>query len=499
MKAKHVCLLIGLVAIIGITGLTQPVLPNAAACALPGPGTAKACVTVIVGKDASKDGSVLMSHEEDYGANDAMKIVHHPRQNHQPGEVIQFAFENVPQVPLTYAYTADEMYDAAKFGMAPANFMNGINEWGVSMDSNCIDTQEPKLPEEFHKGLGWPEVGQLVMERAKTAREAVELAGQFVDQYTFNGFEVSSCKELALLISDPNEGWAMEVTRRHWVAQRVPDNGAVYYANECRIGTEFDLASSDLLNYAEQQGWYDPNAGPFSFKDAYCGPYLGQDWNVKRQERAQFLVEPKLGAVTVQDLKAAMSDHYEGTPDYAVPHTAGYDGPITVSICNSGAHASQIYQLRNWMPREIGPVMFVAASSPDDSIYNPIYAGYDGQTPVEWRTATDSFTPDSAWWTFEYIQRTVARHHPEPDAASTAFYNANYAHVRADFDRVEEQQFVSMNNLEREALRMLQAGQIKQAKNLITDFSNRSLHQNYVRAKAELQWLYAKGGTPGTE
>lgn len=493
MKAKHT-LLMGLMAIALMMGLTQAISPNTVIQASSGDG--KACTTVIVGKQASADGSVLMAHEEDYAANDAMKLAHHPRQTHQLGEVIHFAFETVPQVPETYAYTADEMYDAQRLGMPPATFMNGINEWGVAMDSNCIDTQEPKLPEENNMGLGWPEIGQLVMERAKTAREAVELAGRLVDDYTFNGFEVSSCKELAFLISDPNEGWAMEVTRRHWVAQQVPDDGAIYYANECRIGTKYDLASSDLVTYAVQQGWYDPNSGPFNFKDVYCGPYLGQDWNVKRQERAQFLVEPKLGKVTVQDLMAAMRDHYEGTSGYATPHTAGYDGPITVSIDNAGAHASEIYHLRNWLPREIGPVMFVAASSPDDSIYNPIYAGYEGQTPVEWRTATDSFAPDSAWWNFEYIQRTVAPHSPLPDAT---FYAANYPHVRASFDRVEQQQFQAMDRLERDAAQFIAKGKTDQAKQLISTFSNSSLHQNYVRAKSELLWLFAKGGTPGDE
>jgi dipeptidase len=493
MKTRHI-IFKGLMVIALLAGLTQAVAPNIVSGQVPG-ASGKACTTVIVGNKASADGSVLMAHEEDYAPNDAMKVVHHPRQTHKPGEVIHFAFEDVRQVPLSYAYTADEMYDPARLGMPPATFMNGINEWGVAMDSNCIDTQEPKLPQENNMGLGWPEIGQLVMERAKTAHEAVELAGRLVDRYTFNGFEVSSCKELTFLISDPNEGWAMEVTRRHWVAQRVPDDGAIYYANECRIGTEYDLASSDLVDYAVQQGWYD-RSDPFSFKDAYCGPHLGQDWNVKRQERAQFLVEPKLGAVTVQDLMAVMRDHYEGTADYAIPYTGGYDGPTIVPICNSSNHASEVYHLRSWLPREIGPVMFITAASPDVSIYNPIYAGYADQTPVAWRTATDSFAPDSAWWNFEYIQRTLAPHRPLPDAE---FYAANFPHVRASFDRVEQQQFQAMDRLERSVAQLIAKGKIGQAKQLISMFSNSRLHLNYLNAKLELHWLLAKGGTPGNE
>lgn len=495
MKTRHI-ILNGLMVIALMMGLTQAALPSDVASPLPNPDSGKACTTVIVGRGASADGSVLMAHEEDYAPDDAMKIVHHPRQTHKPGEVIHFAFEDVPQVLETWAYTADEMYDPERLGMPPATFMNGINEWGVVMSSNCIDAKEPILPGENAMGLGWPEIGQLVMERAKTAKEGIELAASLVDEYTFNGFEVNSCKHLAFLISDPNEGWVIEVTRRHWVAKRVPDDGAIYYANECRIGTSYDMASSDLVAYAVAQGWYDPNSGTFSFKDVYCGPFLGQDWNTKRQERAQFLVEPKLGAVTVQDLMAVMRDHYEGTPDYATPHMGGYDGPTIVPICNSSNHASEVYHLRSWLPREIGPVMFVTASAPDVSIYNPIYAGYADQTPVEWRTATDSFTPDSAWWNFEYVQRTLAPHSPLPDAA---FYAANFPHVRASFDRIEQQQFIEMNLLERVVAWFIAKGEIDQAKRLISTYSNASLHQNYVRAKATLHWLFAKGGVPGEQ
>ncbi len=164
--------------------------------------------TIIIGKDATADGSVLMSHEEDHGANDAMHLVHYPRETHEPGEVINIAFESVPQVPLNYEYTADEMYDPERHGMPPASFMNGINEWGAVMGSNCFSSREPNLPNDM--GLGRPEIGRLVMERSKTAQEAIELCAYLVDTYTFNGFEATSCKNITFVISDPTEGWIME-------------------------------------------------------------------------------------------------------------------------------------------------------------------------------------------------------------------------------------------------------------------------------------------------
>ena len=100
----------------------------------------------------------------------------------------------MPQVLVTFSYVADEMYSPGRLGMPPAGFMNGINEYGVVMSSNCIDSREPNSNDD--DGLGWPEIGRLVMERCKTAGEAVDLVCRLVDEYTFNGFEATSCKNL---------------------------------------------------------------------------------------------------------------------------------------------------------------------------------------------------------------------------------------------------------------------------------------------------------------
>ncbi len=75
-----------------------------------GDKAATGCTTIILGKKATADGSVIMAHNEDYGVDDCMHLVYHPPEKHAPGKVIRFAFASVPQVPLTYAYAAVEMY-----------------------------------------------------------------------------------------------------------------------------------------------------------------------------------------------------------------------------------------------------------------------------------------------------------------------------------------------------------------------------------------------------
>ena len=65
-------------------------------------------------------------------------------------------------------------------------------------------------------------------------------------------------------VSDPNEGWWIEVGWKHWVARRVPDNAWEMRAHYFRIKTQFDLSSSDVIEFAIAHGWYNPNRGPFN-------------------------------------------------------------------------------------------------------------------------------------------------------------------------------------------------------------------------------------------
>ncbi|MEM3788898.1 MAG: C69 family dipeptidase [Candidatus Bathyarchaeia archaeon] len=437
------------------------------------------CTTVIFGKNTTADGSVIMAHTEDLGDDDCMHLIYHPRQTHAEGEVIQFANAIVPQVPITYAYTADEIYDAEQaFGVKAAPFTNGINEFGVTLSSNIFFSKEETLPP--GQGLYYGDIGQLVMERCKTAREAVDLIAWCVETFGFAGFS-APWPYLTFLVSDPNEGWIVEVTPRHWVAKRCPDDGAIFYANELQIETEWDLACDDLIDYAIARGWYDPSSGePFNFKQAY-GDRLGEYWNTVRESRLRELFEPKLGSITVQDVMKVYRDHLDGTEDYHVPHTAPW--PI-YTICAPWTHACEIYHLRSYMPPAIGCVMWIAPSSPCCSVFTPIYAGNRGDPPIEWRTGNNKFNSKSAWWVIEQIQRVVAGYENTLEN-----WEALYPRVRATWDLMERIEFIQTAHLEKTAMKLWRLGHTKQALELLTKYTYNRLHINYLIARMLLHWV----------
>ena len=139
-----------------------------------------------------------------------------------------------------------------------------LNEWGVAVVSDGCPTREDDYAtlvaagEIRYGGIGYM-LRRLVAERARTAREGVELAGKLVERFGY----VDTGR--TYVIADPREAWLVAVCAgRRWVAQRVPDDRVVILPNVHIIGevdladTDHFLASPDLVDYAVRRGWFDP-------------------------------------------------------------------------------------------------------------------------------------------------------------------------------------------------------------------------------------------------
>ena len=128
------------------------------------------CSTVIIGKDASVTGKVILGHNED-DPNAVVQLHIVPRVKHKEGETISFADGSavIPQVEETYSYYWSEV--RCKGGIS---FADGfVNEWGVAVVSNAC--RPSKVKEGDDSGIGYA-LRRLIAERARTAREGVEVA-----------------------------------------------------------------------------------------------------------------------------------------------------------------------------------------------------------------------------------------------------------------------------------------------------------------------------------
>lgn len=346
------------------------------------------CFSIVAGKDATVDGSVLMAHNEDDTVPQTVNWYKVPRFQHKPDETVTLKNgAQIPQTPETWSYLWLQMP-----GM---DFSDSyLNEWGVCIASDACRSKE-KNGELTEGGIGYW-LRRLMAERAKSARDAVKIGSQFVEALGYHSSGRS------YVIADPNEAWVMSVIQgKHWVAQRIPDDQVMVIPNYYTIAqinladTINFLGSADIISYAESQGWYNPEAdGEFSFRDAYGLPESqNSPENIHRKWRGVNLLAEKQDAMdnefpfsfvpgkklSLKDLIAVLRDHYEGTElDRTENYKNGSPNLMNSStICAFHNQYGFVTQLRNWLPIEIGCVMWLAPRRPDVQAFIPWYSGIE--------------------------------------------------------------------------------------------------------------------------
>lgn len=393
------------------------------------------CTSIIVGKEASKTGEVLLGHNEDNGGQLVMVQYIVPRMKHKPGEkiVLEDSAAIIPQVEETWKYLWSETRSAT--GASFSDFF--INEWGVAVTSdNCGPSRETN-PELKDGGIGYG-LRRIIAERAKTAREGVKIATKLLDEYGY------IAPGRSYQIVDKNEGWMLQVVNgKHYVAQRVQDDEIAVIPNHYTIrdvdpeDTENFIMSKDLIAYAINQGWYLPkssNYKDFDFAKAYQNPDgYAKSYNVLRHKHGleillgkkldpekdlPFAVKPtkKIG---IEDVKAALRTHYEGTEDDL---TYGYKTSPHYTenrvICTSTTQESFVLQFRE---DPNFTVIWRATGRPCVSPYVPWYLGnlevpegygwIDENTGMKthFKPSSDdlSYNKDRTWWKFKDMQNFV--------------------------------------------------------------------------------------------
>jgi dipeptidase len=403
------------------------------------PYETKGCTTILVGKKATADNSVIMGHNEDMGDLSG-RLLFQPAQTHQEKE-IKVNYVTIPQVSKTYHYwasgnstpVADKHYDGGWI-------LCGMNQNGVSFGCNTMSTREKPIPR--GKGILRYSIRQLILERSKTAQDAVKLIGHLVDKYGQSDSPVAYC------IADQNEAWLVETTYRHWVTQRIPDDGFHVETNEYSIETHWDSASDNLLEYAIQQGWHDPEKGPFNFKYAYGNPkHLDQPRNTSRRFQGSVMLKHKIGSVSVKDILYILSQP-----------------PIQTTT----TQAFMVWHLRSNMPPEIGCVMWHGMSGANTGIAIPLYVG-SSKVPEEYTNAAYTEDSESAWWHFERLQKQLYPRWWE--------YSPAYFDVRKKLNKFQELVFKENVVVEEKAILLWKSGDTRKAKERLTTHTYKMLEQ----------------------
>lgn len=442
------------------------------------------CYSIIVGKEASISGSVLMAHNEDDRGPQIMNVYKVPQETHTTGDSIRLQNGGViAQTPKTNGFIWIQLP-----GMAVADAF--VNEHGVVIASDGCPSREDN-PDLTDGGIVYW-LRRLAAERAETARQGVKLAGRLIEQFGY----ASSGR--TYVIADSKEGWMLAVVNgKHWVARRVPDDQVAVIPNYYTIGeinladtTQF-LGSKDIVEYAVKRSWYDPEKeGNFHFARAYTAERsIDHPGNIRRMMRGVNLLSGKQykeddnlpfsfkpeKKISISDIKAVLRDHYEGTELDKTDHYAlGNPHEIDeTTICDYNTQFSMIVHLRDDLPAELSTVLWLAPHRPCVQAYTPWYPGIrsipEGYAYTDYETAIkEHFDPPESifeanethhYWKFVNRVKRIDKN-----------YKQNIKSAKTRYTEIEESIAAEQPDFEKKVLKIYQSDPDK-ARQMLTEFS----------------------------
>ncbi len=274
--------------------LKFPLLCASVAVALAIPAmSAQACFTVIVGKDVSATGDIMVGHNEDNGQRIMSNQYWVPPATHKAGEMLEYepTAAKIPQVEKTNGFWWEQTLHPDGYSFSDSFF----NDKGVLVTSNnCRGTIEQDEKEVLKDGgIGYG-IRRLIAERATSARDGVTIAIELVTKY---GYRQAG---RTYTIADKNEAWQLALLMGgRYLARKVQNNEVTVMSNAFSLGPvdlkdkENIIASPDLIENAIKKGTYKPakegDYSDFNFRKAYnLKERLELDTNIERIRAAIF-------------------------------------------------------------------------------------------------------------------------------------------------------------------------------------------------------------------
>lgn len=382
------------------------------------------CTNFLITKGASTDGSTMISYAADshvlYG-----ELYFRPAADYPDGTMFDI-----------YEWDTGKFLGQIKQVNHTYSVIGNMNEYQVSIGETTYGGREELV--DTTAIIDYGNLIYITLQRAKTAREAIRIMSELVNEYGY----ASSGESFS--IADPNEVWIMEMIGKGpgnkgalWVARMIPDGYICAHANQARITTfpfskennwddpnQTTFHSPDVISFAREKGWFNGNDEEFSFSDTYAPVDFGgtrfceirvwaffnevcsnmdQYWDYVKghvthdektgyaNNRMPLWIKPDR-KISVHDMMNFMRNHLEGTeldmrndigagpfecPYRWRPLTWEVDG---VTYCNERATATQqtgfsfVAQARSWLPNEYGGINWFSVDDAASTVYFPVYS-----------------------------------------------------------------------------------------------------------------------------
>lgn len=402
------------------------------------PVESAACTNLIAGKKATTDGSVMITYAADshnlYG-----ELTHTPAADHPAGamrKVVEWdtgkPLGEIPQPSHTYAVTGN---------MNEHQVVIGETTWGGKEE--LADTTGNSI-------IDYGSLIQIALERSKSAREAIDVMTDLVEKYGY------ASEGESFSIADKNEVWVLEMIGKGaekgavWIAVRIPDDAISGHANEPRIrkvnlkDKKNVIYSKDLIDFARKRGYFSGKDSDFSFADVFYDHTMdnrracdARVWSYFRRfnqdadkyyewcnglsdEPMPLYIIPDR-KVSLAEMQASMRDHFEGTPfdmtqDIgAGPNKVPYrwrpmnwevDGEQYLherAIATQQTGWSFVSQSRDYLPDEIGGVLWFGTDDTNTCVYVPFYCSLT-EVPAQFGHGDiATFSMDSNFWMNNWV------------------------------------------------------------------------------------------------
>jgi dipeptidase len=484
------------------------------------------CTSIMVGRLATTDGSVITCHTCDGNYRTWVNIV--PPAQHSEGEMTKIYTGKmhtetswdlrgitekgeIPQVTETYAFlnTAYPCMNDHQLAIGETTFGG---KRALRSDQGMFMIEE---------------LERMALERCTNARDAIRLIGDLVKEYGY--VDWGEC----ITIADPKEVWQLEILGPGlgqkgavWAAVRIPDDHVGISANIPRISElnlddpDHYMASENVYSLAQEKKWWDPESGePFKFWKAYSGrkPFSIREFYVlstlapslnldMEAEELPFSVKPDK-KVSVQEIMKMYRETYAGTEydmtqNLMVKERRGNEtikSPIispwmsydmftllntlkpgvvqrTRTIAISACSYSHITQCRDWLPDPIGGISWFAFDNPGESARIPIFAGVTELLPSFEIGGQHRFRTDSADWAFRRANRLA-----------TVRWGAAGQYIEDTIKEFEDKAFMELPLVEKKALELYNGGKseedVAEAKQYLTKYTN-----DFARAAIHKYW-----------
>ena len=497
----------------------------------------QSCTSIMVGKLASKDGSVITSHTCDGRYRTWMYM--EPAEDHAPGDVhlvykgtLHTTFRGdttgvrlagaIPEVAHTYAYLNTAYPCLTEHQLA-------IGESTFSGPDPLINPAGMFLIEELER---------VALQRCTTARDAIRLIGDLIKVYGYG--DGGEC----ITIADPKEVWQMEILGEGkniiggiWAAQRIPDDQVGVSCNIARIGrlqrsnTEYFMCSDNIEDVARRNGLWD-GQGEFIFWKAFNSSYAnGKNF----REREYFILSrlaPSLNLsmdttelpfsvrpdknVDVREVMELFRSTYEGTDmdmcknvKMAMPRKDNkgntYNDTIISPIANPWLSSSMqrtlntiapgtidfrrtvsvawcsysfVAQCRDWLPDCVGGVAWMSVDNPAQSPRVPIFCGTSELPQPYSICGHKQYNPDAVLWKYRRANKLA-----------TIAWQRTKDGMNKELKSLEEAAFKGLEALQREVTRYDRLSRTNEVHATLNNFT-RQQYENTSYAWSQLEAKY---------